>query len=120
MAAGKQTIVPPQSNRVRLVVASSVMLTFISFWRAAAIVLNDLGSSAFYAGGLAEEAVGKAAQTHRIAAARGRLQGFGRPSGRHCLNGGTSTFDRMSGAGQRCDIGAIKGRENLGDSDPSG
>ena len=37
------------------------MLTFISFWRAAAIVLNDLGSSAFYAGGLAEEAVGKAA-----------------------------------------------------------
>ncbi len=37
------------------------MLTFISFWRAAAIVLNDLGSSAFYAGGIAEEAVGKAA-----------------------------------------------------------
>src|SRR5947209_4019696 len=61
MASSKQTIVLPQSNRVRLVVASSVMLTFISFWRAAAIVLNDLGSSAFYAGGLAEEAVGKAA-----------------------------------------------------------
>ncbi|MBI2677156.1 MAG: APC family permease [Candidatus Koribacter versatilis] len=37
------------------------MLTFISFWRAAAIVLNDLGSSAFYAGGIAEQAVGKAA-----------------------------------------------------------
>ena len=34
------------------------MLTFISFWRAAAIVLNDLGSSAFYAGGIAEQAVG--------------------------------------------------------------
>ncbi|HEX3470963.1 MAG TPA: APC family permease [Silvibacterium sp.] len=46
---------------MRLVVASSVMLTFISFWRAAAVVLNDLGSSAFYAGGIAEEAVGKAA-----------------------------------------------------------
>jgi amino acid transporter len=46
---------------VRLVVASSVMLTFISFWRAAAIVLNDLGSSAFYAGGIAEAGVGKAA-----------------------------------------------------------
>ena len=42
-------------------VASSVMLTFISFWRAAAIVLNDLGSSAFYAGGIAEAAVGKSA-----------------------------------------------------------
>ncbi len=37
------------------------MLTFISFWRAAAIVLNDLGSSAFYAGGISEEAVGKSA-----------------------------------------------------------
>jgi len=51
----------PISDRVRLVVASSVMLTFISFWRAASIVLCDLGSSAFYAGGIAEQAVGKAA-----------------------------------------------------------
>src|SRR5512144_2343851 len=49
------------STRVRVVVATSVMLSFISFWRAAAIVLNDLGSSAFYAGGIAEQAVGKAA-----------------------------------------------------------
>src|SRR6187402_1059599 len=57
----KRIPVPTQPNRVRLVVASSVMLTFISFWRAAAIVLNDLGSSAFYAGGIAEEAVGKSA-----------------------------------------------------------
>lgn len=47
--------------RVRLVVASTVMLTFISFWRAAAIVLNDLGSSAFYAAGISEQAVGKTA-----------------------------------------------------------
>jgi amino acid transporter len=37
------------------------MLTFISFWRAASIVLCDLGSSAFYAGGIAEQAVGAAA-----------------------------------------------------------
>ena len=37
------------------------MLTFISFWRAAAVVLCDLGSSAFYAGGIAEQAVGAAA-----------------------------------------------------------
>ena len=51
----------PQKNRVRIVVATSVMLTFISFWRAAAIVLNDMGSSAFYAGSIAEQAVGKAA-----------------------------------------------------------
>jgi amino acid transporter len=37
------------------------MLAFISFWRAAAIVLADLGSSAFYAGGIAEEAIGYSA-----------------------------------------------------------
>src|SRR5262245_26902054 len=37
------------------------MLSFISFWRAAAIVLNDLGSSAYYVGGIAERAVGPAA-----------------------------------------------------------
>ncbi len=46
---------------VRVVVATTVFLSFISFWRAAAIVLADLGSSAFYAGGIAEQAVGKAA-----------------------------------------------------------
>src|ERR1700689_3686262 len=62
MASERTTSAPSiASNRVKLVVASSVMLTFISFWRAAAVVLNDLGSSAFYAGGIAEEAVGKAA-----------------------------------------------------------
>ncbi|MDR3750387.1 MAG: APC family permease [Terracidiphilus sp.] len=59
--ASTRTTVAPVSNRVRLIVASSVMLTFISFWRAAAIVLCDLGSSAFYAGGIAEQAVGAAA-----------------------------------------------------------
>lgn len=50
------------SGRVtKVVVATSVMLTFISFWRAAAIVLNDLGSSAYYVGGIAEQAIGRAA-----------------------------------------------------------
>ncbi|HLX86210.1 MAG TPA: APC family permease [Terriglobales bacterium] len=52
---------PSPANRVRIVVATSVMLTFISYWRAAAIVLNDLASSAFYACGIAEQAVGKSA-----------------------------------------------------------
>ncbi len=54
---------PPAApgNRVRIVVATSVMLTFISYWRAAAIVLNDLASSAYYAGGIAEQAIGKSA-----------------------------------------------------------
>jgi hypothetical protein len=45
----------------RVVVATTAMLSFISFWRVAAIVLSDLGSSAYYAGGIAERAVGKAA-----------------------------------------------------------
>ena len=37
------------------------MLAFISYWRAAAIVLNDLASSAYYAGGEAEQFIGKSA-----------------------------------------------------------
>ena len=41
------------------IVATTAMLTFISFWRAAAIVLNDLASSAYYAGGEAESSSGK-------------------------------------------------------------
>src|SRR5438477_369996 len=45
----------------RIVVASTVMLSFISFWRGAAIVLSDLATAAFYAGGIAEEAIGKSA-----------------------------------------------------------
>ncbi len=42
-------------------VASTVMLTFISFWRVAAIVLSDLASSAYYVGGDAEKVIGKSA-----------------------------------------------------------
>ncbi len=49
----------PSVNKV--VVATTVMLSFISFWRAAAIVLCDLASSGYYAGGLAEGFVGKSA-----------------------------------------------------------
>ena len=45
----------------RVLIASTAMLAFISFWRAAAVVLNDMGSSAFYAGAIAEHFVGKAA-----------------------------------------------------------
>jgi len=37
------------------------MLAYISFWRAAAVVLNDMGSSAFYAGAIAEHFIGKTA-----------------------------------------------------------
>ena len=44
-----------------MLVATTAMLAFISFWRAAAVVLNDMGSSAFYAGAIAEHFVGKTA-----------------------------------------------------------
>src|ERR1019366_1999362 len=51
----------PSATASKVVVATTVALSFISFWRGASIVLSDLASSAFYAGGAAEAAVGKAA-----------------------------------------------------------
>jgi amino acid transporter len=45
----------------KVLVATTAMLAFISYWRAAAIVLNDLASSAYYAGGEAEAFIGKSA-----------------------------------------------------------
>src|SRR5215216_2644620 len=50
-----------RQQAAKVVIATTVALSFISFWRAAAIVLSDLASSAFYAGGIAEEAIGRAA-----------------------------------------------------------
>ena len=51
----------PRAMLPKVVIATTAMLSFISFWRAASIVLNDLGSSAFYAGGEAEGFIGKSA-----------------------------------------------------------
>jgi hypothetical protein len=45
----------------KVVVATTVALSFISFWAGASIVLSDLASSAFYAGGEAEAAIGRSA-----------------------------------------------------------
>src|SRR3954469_5308621 len=45
----------------QVIVVGSVMLTFISYWRTAAVVLCDLGSTAFYIGGIVEQSIGKAA-----------------------------------------------------------
>ncbi|HEY6214307.1 MAG TPA: APC family permease, partial [Vicinamibacterales bacterium] len=44
-----------------VLIATTALLSFISFWRAAAVVLNDMGSSAFYAGAIAENFIGKTA-----------------------------------------------------------
>lgn len=48
-------------RKINVLLVSSVALAFISFWRAAAIVLCDLASSAYYIGGISEQAIGKAA-----------------------------------------------------------
>lgn len=45
----------------KVVVATTVALSFISFWRGAAIVLSDMASTMFYIGGITEQAIGKAA-----------------------------------------------------------
>src|SRR6202521_2310902 len=54
-----QVVTTQRPTLPRVLVATTAMLAFISFWRAAAIVLNDMGSSAFYAGAIAEHFIGK-------------------------------------------------------------
>jgi amino acid transporter len=46
---------------IQVIVVSSVMFTFISYWRTAAVVLCDLASTAYYIGGIVEAAIGPAA-----------------------------------------------------------
>jgi amino acid transporter len=57
----KGSVSEARPTTTKVVVASTVMLAFISFWRAAAIVLNDLGSTVYYVGGIAEQAIGRSA-----------------------------------------------------------
>jgi len=47
--------------RPKIIVVTTAMLVFISFWRAAAIVLCDMASTVYYIGGIVEQAIGKAA-----------------------------------------------------------
>jgi amino acid transporter len=49
------------ATTAKVVVATTVALSFISFWRGAAIVLSDLASTMFYVGGIAERAIGESA-----------------------------------------------------------
>ncbi len=44
-----------------VILVTTAMLSFISFWRASAIVLCDIASTVYYIGGIAEHAIGKAA-----------------------------------------------------------
>ncbi len=59
---------PPPANLagrlrrpIEVIIVGSVMFTFISYWRTAAVVLCDLASTAYYIGGIAESAIGPAA-----------------------------------------------------------
>ena len=45
----------------QVIIVTSVMFTFISYWRTAAVVLCDLASTVYYIGGIVENAIGPAA-----------------------------------------------------------
>jgi amino acid transporter len=49
------------SQTTKVVIATTVALSFISFWQAAAVVLNDLASTMYYIGGITEQIMGKSA-----------------------------------------------------------
>jgi hypothetical protein len=51
----------PSGKQTKVIVISTAMLTFISFWRVAAVVLCDLASTSYYIGGIVEQAVGRSA-----------------------------------------------------------
>jgi amino acid transporter/nucleotide-binding universal stress UspA family protein len=51
----------PLRRAAQVIVVSSVMFTFISYWRTAAVVLCDLASTVYYIGGIVENAIGPAA-----------------------------------------------------------
>jgi amino acid transporter len=51
----------------QIIVVSSVMFTFISYWRTAAVLLCDMSSTAYYIGAIVETAIGKAAPWFIIA-----------------------------------------------------
>jgi amino acid transporter/nucleotide-binding universal stress UspA family protein len=67
MSTTEGTPVPPGGLMRRLarpaqvIIVSSVMFTFISYWRTAAVVLCDLASTVYYIGGIVENAIGPAA-----------------------------------------------------------
>src|SRR6187455_378891 len=51
----------PLARAAQVIIVSSVMFTFISYWRTAAIVLCDLASTAYYIGAIVEQSIGPAA-----------------------------------------------------------
>lgn len=66
MSDSGQTVSPPDPPRRKLsaapvIIVGSVMFSFISFWRVAAVVLCDMASTSFYIGGIVEQLIGPSA-----------------------------------------------------------
>ena len=61
MATPESKAPAPSGPRPQVIVVTTAMLVFISYWRAAAIVLCDMASTVYYIGGIVEQAIGKAA-----------------------------------------------------------
>src|SRR5215471_6758483 len=66
--AGASDSIPPKNastkplkRAAQVIVVSSVMFHFISYWRTAAVVLCDMSSTVYYIGAIVESAIGKAA-----------------------------------------------------------
>jgi amino acid transporter/nucleotide-binding universal stress UspA family protein len=55
------------ARAAQIIVVSSVMFTFISYWRTAAVVLCDMSSTVYYIGAIVETAIGPAAPWFIIA-----------------------------------------------------
>src|SRR5881275_2645098 len=60
-ADGSPTFGQRLRRPAQVLIVSSVMFTFISYWRTAAVVLCDLASTAYYIGGIVEQSIGPAA-----------------------------------------------------------
>jgi amino acid transporter len=61
MAQAQPSVADTAPSQPQVIVLTTALLVFISFWRAAAVVLCDMASTAYYIGGIVEQAIGKAA-----------------------------------------------------------
>ena len=66
------------ARAAQIVVVSSVMFTFISYWRTAAVVLCDMSSTVYYIGAIVENAIGQAAPWFILAVLLVQLRDAGR------------------------------------------
>ena len=60
-AASSASLTGRLTRGAGIIIVSSVMFTFIGYWRTAAVVLCDLASTAYYIGAIVEQSIGPAA-----------------------------------------------------------